>query len=171
MDNQEVQELRKLYTPESIRFLMVGESTPPSGNNFYDSKEERILTSITRKAFTETFGTEYATVAEFLEDFKACEFFLDELYLRPIDDIPPEAKDEEKSQAIECLSRRLAQHQPERLLVISAEIEGAVREAAMKAKLGSIIERSYYLGNSYLYEFHTGLVGWFSDIKNRAFST
>jgi hypothetical protein len=171
MDNQEIQEIRKLYTPESIRFLMVGESTPPSGNFFYDSKEERIFTSITRKAFTAALGTEYATVAEFLEDFKTCEFFLDELYLRPIDEIPPETKEEEKSRAIEHLSRRLAQYQPERLLVLSVEIEEAVREAAMKANLGAIIERSYYLGNSYLYEFHAGLVGWFSDINNRAFST
>ncbi len=168
MNNQEIQETRKLYTPEPIRFLMVGESPPPSGHFFYDSKEEMIFTSITRKAFTEALGTEYATVAEFLEDFKARGFYLDELYPRPVDDIPPEEKEEEKNQAIERLARRLAQYRPERLLVLSVEIEGAVREAAMKAKLDAIIERSYYLGNSYLYEFHAGLVGWFSDIKNKS---
>lgn len=150
---------------------MVGESPPPSGHFFYQASDERIFTSITRKAFTTAFDREYEGVQDFLDDFKSHGFFLDELYDSPQDDVPTAEKEKLERQAISQLAQRLGEYRPERLLVFSLRIESAVREATARAGLDNIIERSYYMGKLYQYEYHAGLVGWFSDIRNKAFTT
>ena len=170
MDSKEIKRIRSMFRPAPVRFLMVGESPPPSGNFFYDPEEERIFTSITRKAFTSVFGDSYDLVNDFLEGFKSRGFFLDELYDTPVDDIPASEKDAERRSAIARLAERLQEYQPERLLVFTLHIEDDVREAVVASGLDLIIERSYYMGQFYQYEYHAGLVGWFSDIKNKAFS-
>ena len=170
MDSAEIEKIRATFKPTPVRFLMVGESPPPSGHFFYDPGEERIFTSITRKAFTKAFDIDYDSAADFLEDFKRNGFFLDELYSTPVDNIPSSERETERRNAVSRLSERLRQYQPQRLLVFTLQIEDDVREAVVAAELDVIIERSYYMGQFYQYEYHAGLVGWFSDIRNKFFT-
>jgi hypothetical protein len=107
------QEKRRLeYKPEIIRFLFVGESMPAGGTFFYF--ENSILYNLTKKVFLQNFDW---SNWEFLDNFKANGFYLDDLCQEPINHLSDRDRSWIRHLYQENLAERLKEYNP--LLIIS----------------------------------------------------
>ena len=140
MENKiEVQRLK--FKPDRVRVLFVGESAPAGGTFFYFANSN--LYEYTQKAFQQVFGPKCGRGVSFLEFFKDHEFFLDDLCLSPVNNLDTPARGLVCKQAIPSLSTRIRDYQPEVVAIVKMDIEHYVRDALIRADLGSVPYRTF----------------------------
>ena len=120
-----LEELRRSFQPSRITTLFVGESPPRSGKFFY-SHNTGLYRAI-KQAFN---GSN-----DFLSDFSARGFYLDDLSLIPVNGMAPRERSEQCKASIPSFSRRLREYQPASIVILLRSIDKWVREAAAQAKL------------------------------------
>jgi hypothetical protein len=104
MDAIEAERLR--YRPERITTLFVGESAPHSGDFFYFGNTN--MTRIMKQAI----APEIANDLEFLDRFKACGWYLDDLVLVPINKMECRERRSHWLRSQPSLKVRIAEYQP-----------------------------------------------------------
>jgi hypothetical protein len=126
-----IESRRQSFRPERITVLFVGES-PPNGGTFFYNED-----SLLYREMKESFGAS----ANFLTEFKAKGFFLDDLVLYPINQISDENKrNEERWNGVSTLAWRMADYQPKPTAVVAlmCAIKPMVADAMHDAGLSHI---------------------------------
>lgn len=125
----DLEKLRHSFRPQSIAVLFVAESPPHGGTFFY--KEDSLLYHKMRESF--------GNMANFLSEFKARGFFLDDLVLYPINQIDDEKeRNEHRRKAVSSLALRMAGYQPQIVVVLMCAIEQMVSDAMREAGLSNV---------------------------------
>lgn len=124
------EEIRKAYLPSSVRILLVAESPPSSGKFFYNDSD---MTRYTMKAFEKAFGLKFDNTGHFLEYFRDCGCYLDDLTETPVNNLPSIKREQLLQSGIPCLSERIKRMQPTVVVTVLKKIEAQVQEAINKA--------------------------------------
>ncbi len=119
--------LRNLFRPENIRVLFVGESRPANGTFFYLGNSN--LASFTRQAFESALEKQFPDIISFLYCFSKSGCFLDDLCPEPVNNLPPNERHAQRLGNIPLLAERLAEYQPQFLIVTPMSIHNSVAEA------------------------------------------
>ena len=138
----DIEAIRSQYRPTRITTLFVGESAPASGAFFYKGD-----TSMARnmKAAIESAGL--GGSGNFLDDFKARGWYLDDLVLTPINKRTQAQKKVEHRVAKPRLALRIAEYRPLAIVSLLYAIADIVKAAADKAGLDTPFYRVPFPGN------------------------
>ncbi len=124
-----VEKLRHRFRPQYISTLFVGESPPYGGTFFYKGN------SLLHHKMKESFGAS----ANFLSEFKANGFFLEDLVLYPINQIKDrKERNEHRRRGVPSLARRMAEYRPAAVVALMCAIEPMVIDAMRGADLSGV---------------------------------
>ncbi len=125
LDTAVIERLRHSFRPDRITTLFVGESAPIGGTFFYDGNSQ--LYRYMRAAFD---GRD-----DFLTEFKAKGFFLDDLVLLPVNHLTPSKRFELHRKWQPSLALRISEYRPlavvSMMIGIKEVVEGAVAMAGL----------------------------------------
>jgi hypothetical protein len=124
----DLEKLRHTFRPQHITTLFVGESVPDGGTFFY--KENSLL----YRFMKESFGD----IANFLTEFKAKGFFLDDLVLCPVNKKTKEERAEHRRKGVASLARRMVDYGPSAVVIVMCAIKEQVVDAMGKAGLSHV---------------------------------
>jgi len=126
---REFEKIRRQHKPARVSTLFVGESRPCGGTFFYNGD------SILYEAVREGFGAG----EDFLAQFRSKGFYLDDLSLHPINQIKDkDARGEARRAGVPGLARRMAEYQPEAVVILMLGIKEFVVDAMTRARLAAI---------------------------------
>jgi len=129
MESDFVDELRLSFKPSKISLLFVGES-PPAGEKFF-YKANSNLYYYTQKAFSLAFGPKCGHGADFLKFFKDHGCYLDDLCLRPVNNVKNKAmRNNLRKEEIGPLADRIRAYEPSSIIAVMLAIAGHVKESA-----------------------------------------
>jgi hypothetical protein len=131
-----LEELRQSYKPTRITTLFMGESAPRSGKFFYTQN-----TNLYR-----AMQLAFAANEDFLAEFQARGFYLDDLSLIPVNGMERRERQQQLQASIPSLAQRLIQHKPKTIVILLRSIDPLVRQAAQEAKLAVPIFTTTYPG-------------------------
>jgi len=132
----ELEELRRSFRPDRISTLFVGESAPRSGKFFYTQN-----TGLYR-AIQQVFkGSD-----NFLTEFKARGFYLDDLSLIAVNGMAPKERREQCEASIPSLASRMKKYKPGAIVILVRSIDKWVRQAVTQAGLTVPIYSTTYPG-------------------------
>jgi hypothetical protein len=117
--SSKVERLRRKFRPRRITTLFVGESAPKSGAFFYDGN-----TNFYRYMKKALNGGN-----NFLMEFKAKGFFLDDLVLRPVNGFKQRHRKRLHYNSLPSLARRIARYNPRIVISVMVSIHDVVAEA------------------------------------------
>lgn len=122
----DLEKLRRSFRPKHISTLFVGESPPHGGTFFY--RGDSLLHDKMKESF--------AAGANFLAEFKAKGFFLDDLVLYPVNQIRDDKdRDEHRRNGVSSLAQRMADYKPAAVVALMCAIEPMVVNAMRQAGL------------------------------------
>jgi len=131
----EIESLRRQYRPMAMSLLLVGESVPAGGTFFY--KADSYLYEHTHEGFAAVFGDACGTDKQFLQFFKQCGCYLDDLSPTPVNDLDDPDRILARQLGIPGLAERLRAYRPNAIVVVMkqiiSEVDHAVRLAALEA--------------------------------------
>jgi hypothetical protein len=130
------EELRRSFRPDRIRTLFVGESAPRSGKFFYQQN-----TGLYR-AVKSVFNWD----GDFLSQFKARGFYLDDLSLIPVNGMGPKERRKQCEESVASLSTRLKGYKPSTIVIIGRSVDTWIRKAVNEAGLDVPIHSTTYPG-------------------------
>ena len=116
---------RRKFQPERVKTLFIGES-PPHGGTFFYNEDSMLF-----RAMREAFGHE----ENFLAQFKAKGFFLDDLVHEPVNQLQSRFRNDMRLNGICELAIRMSEYHPSAVVALMCAIEPMVSEAMRKAKL------------------------------------
>ncbi len=119
----ETEKVRKSFKPNIMASLFIGESAPASGKFFYYEN-----TNLFRE-MKRVFNAD----SNFLREFKALGFYLDDLVLEPVNHLDRKEKKNQHLSNVDSLAKRIASYNPEAIVVVGLGIESCVRLAASKS--------------------------------------
>jgi hypothetical protein len=122
------EKLRHSFRPQRITALFVGESEPAGGTFFY--KEDSVLYRSMKKSFGD--------ITDFLPEFKANGFFLDDLVLYPINNMEGKVRVEHRRKSVPSLARRMIDYGPSAVVIVMCAIEEMVVDAMDEAGLSHV---------------------------------
>jgi hypothetical protein len=122
---REVEIIRRSFRPQRITTLFVGESAP-YGENFFYRENSQVYAHM-----KEAFGGE----KNFLEQFKAKGYFLDDLILQPVNQMDRRIRRQLRFENITSLAERISDYRPANVVILMMAIEPMVRDAVAKAGL------------------------------------
>jgi hypothetical protein len=122
--------LRERHRPKQVRVLFIGESRPAGGTFFYS--ENSNLYRYTREAFVRVFQ-DTCNGARFLDWFRGAGCYLDDLCLRPVNQLGTQERTEARREGIGSLGSRLAQIRPSFVIYTPRAIDRYIREAVREA--------------------------------------
>jgi hypothetical protein len=122
------EEIRSDFKPALITTLFMGESRPDGGTFFY--KADSRLYKAMQECFS--FG------ANFLSEFKASGFFLDDLVLYPVNHYETSDRTVHRRRAVSSLAERMTEYRPSAVVALMCAIEPMVREAMIEAGLSKV---------------------------------
>jgi hypothetical protein len=125
---RDLEKLRHTFRPQHITTLFVGESAPDAGTFFY--KENSLLYRFMKQSFGD--------IANFLTEFKAKGFFLDDLVLYPVNKMEKKERVEHRQKAVGSLASRMADYAPSAVVIVMCAIEENVVDAMGKAGLSHV---------------------------------
>ena len=126
--------VRELYYPSNgVRTLLIGESPPHGGTFFY--RGDSYLFRYTKEGFEKALNRAFSDHAAFLDYFMRKGFYLDDLCLSPVNQLPSRERKDRRHEAESSLSERLGRHNPERIIVVMKGIEGNVKSALQNTGL------------------------------------
>ena len=120
--------LRKIFMPDKITILFVGDCPPESGTFFYNPENPSILGKTTKEAFERAYNVKFRTYRDFLEFFRSKGCFLYNLFEEPGKSIEVATKEEIES-AKENLADFIRKHEPSIVIAILKRIHEVVKEA------------------------------------------
>ena len=124
----DVERMRQSFRPRRISTLFVGESPPEGGTFFY--KGNGLLHDNMKEAFGEG--------ANFLSEFKAKGFFLDDVVLYPINRMGDAERNMHRRKGVPLLARRMADYRPAAVVVLMCAIKPMVEDAIREAGLSLV---------------------------------
>ncbi len=125
----DLEKVRLSFRPQRITTLFVGESPPHSGTFFYN--HDSGLYRRVKKAF--------GNGENFLSEFKAKGFFLDDLVLYPINQIKDKKeRNEHRRKGVPMFASRMKDDRPAAVVALMLEIEPMVVDARDQAGLSSV---------------------------------
>jgi hypothetical protein len=122
--------IRLRFKPDNIRLLLIGESPPASGKFFY---LKSAMTTFTARAFERAHGVKFKDNPEFLDYFRACGCYLDDLSRVPVDRLPKREREELLQANVGALAQRIRDAEPSVVAVVLKRIEGYVRDALTRS--------------------------------------
>jgi hypothetical protein len=126
----DTESIRQSFRPSQIRLLLVGESPPASGRFFY---VKSAMTTYTARAFEKAHGTPFSGEKDFLQYFKACGCYLNDLSHAPVDNLAKGQRDRHLKASIDALAQRIPVMNPDILVIALKRIEPYVREAVHRS--------------------------------------
>jgi len=132
--------LRARYRPDTIKVLFVGESAPAGGEFFYAGNSQ--VFCALRDALAPHLGS-----GDFLANFQAAGFFLDDLSLEPIDWQTASQRKRAHAANVASLATRLRDYRPQAVVAFLKAIEPSVRDACRQAGLASVPSAVPFPGN------------------------
>ena len=123
----DIETVRASYRPQNISTLFIGESAPSSGEFFYYGGNQ--LWREMKRAFEASFGPG----GDFLERFRAYGWYLDDLVLRPINDLPRTERKKACLEAQDSLASRIKEYRPRAIVCLLLGIKPFVKAAAKAA--------------------------------------
>lgn len=124
-----IEAVRASYRPQPIITLFIGEFAPSSGAFFYFGN-----TALTRyMAEAMTAAGLYDNNSNFLDRFKSFGWFLDDLVLTPVNQLPRSERKKKCFQAQASLADRIAEYQPRAIVSLMLGIKHIVDAAAVAA--------------------------------------
>lgn len=114
-----VESTRRRYLPRKVTTLFVGESAPVSGKFFYRGNTQ--FFTYVRKAL----GGD----KNFLGEFKAKGFFLDDLVHSPVNHLPSAQRRKKLLDAKRYLAKRIARYRPQVVVSVMKSIHDVVADA------------------------------------------
>jgi len=154
-EKMDIEELREKFKPEKIRVQLVGESLPAKGTFFYD---QSLMTTYARNAFESALGQTFPTNAEFFEYIKQTGFNLEDLSKVPVDKLPPAEYRAKLIEAREGFAERVAQMNPEAIVILLRKIEKIVRQALTKAGSTAEVYVLPFPGNGHQTKYQAQLI-------------
>ena len=152
----DTEKIRKMYLPNRVRLLLVGESPPASGKFFYCGDSS--MKTYTARAFAHAYGLPpFGDSDEFFAFFKEHGCYLDDISVIPIDKM---SNSDRKAQLKACeadLSRRMRQLNPEVVVAVLRRIEPFVRRAVALAGITPVLEVLCFPGQGHQKKFVTEL--------------
>ncbi len=146
--------LRLRYKPDNIRLLLIGESPPASGKFFYLSSAMTKFTSLAfEKAHRRTFNND----SDFLEYFKSCGCYLDDLSHIPVNNLNRHKREQQLRDCVDPLSKRIREANPSVIVICLRKIEGYVKEAVNKSGCNPKLYTLPYPGHGYQNDYIEGL--------------
>jgi hypothetical protein len=124
----DLEKLRHTFRPQPITTLFVGESVPDGGTFFY--RQDSLLYRFMKDSF--------GGAANFLMEFKAKGFFLDDLVLYPVNKMEERERLEHRRKAVPSLARRMVDYRPSAVVIVMRAIEENVVDAMGKAGLSHV---------------------------------
>lgn len=116
--------------PSNVRVLLVAESPPDSGKFFYvDSR----MTKFTLRAFEKAYGLKFNGSADFLEYFKDCGCYLDDLTEKPVNKLQDAIREQLIISGVDALAERIRQMQPKVVVTVLRKIKRHVDLAIEKS--------------------------------------
>ncbi len=125
----ELEKVRRGFRPRHITTLFVGESPPYSGVFFYKGDSQLYY------RVKEAFGNG----ANFLSEFQAKGFFLDDLVLYPINQFKEKKeRNDHRRKGVALLARRIRDYRPAAVVTLMRAIEPMVTDAMDQAGFSSV---------------------------------
>jgi hypothetical protein len=131
--------LIRKYKPKRVRFLLIGESPPAGGTFFY--RGDSNLYNYTLNAFQRAFERTFISSEEFLKFFKDSGFYLEDLCLNPINNLPRRQRIEQRNYCVEGLANRLQGLKPEIVIIVMRGIVDQVEISLAAARIGDVDRR------------------------------
>ena len=150
-----IENIRESFRPKRIRLLFIGESPPASGKFFY---LKSAMTTFTSYAFEKTYNKKFSGSEDFLDFFKTCGCYLDDLSHIPVDDMPSEQRERILIDSISALSDRLKTYSPEIIAIALKKIERHAKKAINKASLSCPVYTLPFAGNGHQNKYIEELV-------------
>jgi hypothetical protein len=123
-----VEAVRARYRPERIMTLFVGESAPASGKFFYFGD-----TAMTRNMERALTAAGLTGSGDFLQNFKALGWYLDDLVLIPVNQLDGSQRKAMCLAAEKSLADRIAEYRPLAIVSLMFGIRDIVESAATMA--------------------------------------
>ena len=120
--------LRARYRPAKVRVLFVGEA-PPAGGTFFYAGNSQLY-----RYLRETLQLRLGDEDDFLQAFKDRGYFLDDLVLEPLDQIPATERASILRRNVPLLAQRMARYQPEIVVTLLKRIGPYVEDATSQAR-------------------------------------
>ena len=130
----DTEDIRNSFRPKKIRLLLIGESPPSGGKFFYVHSP---MTSYTARAFEKAHKRDFSSQdqTEFLEYFKTCGCYLDDVCHFPIDGFDDEKRKQALAENVPALTARLKDFRPEAIAIVLKKVETHVRVAIVLAEI------------------------------------
>jgi hypothetical protein len=132
--------LRARHRPATIKVLFVGESAPAGGTFFYAGNSQ--VYHALRGAISMHLG-----LGDFLANFQAAGFFLDDLSLEPIDWQTASQRKRVHAANVASLADRLRDYRPQAVVALLKAIEPSVVDACRQAGLSIVPSAVSFPGN------------------------
>lgn len=126
---------RRLYRPEQVRVLFIGESPPAGGTFFYDANSK--LYRVTREAFEAAIPA-LRRKPDFLTAFQHLGCYLEDLALVPVNGLRDDERKQACAEGIAPLARRIKTNRPLVVTLVIKRIERPARDALTRAGLGDL---------------------------------
>jgi hypothetical protein len=134
----EIEKIRDEFRPkfpERITTLFVGESPPRGGTFFYDLANLSKLFCAMRKAFEAAQGKDFKSERAFLDYFKECGFYLDDLVHEPINHLGGPIRRRMRRASVQKLADSIGKCNPQCIVILMFAIEQDVMDAIQNANL------------------------------------
>ncbi len=131
-------QIRQQYQPETIKMLFVEEAVQP-GNMFFYRKNSNVFRAV-KEAFAQVFG-EFKSHEEFLVFFKENGCYVDYLCPDMINGLPPEVRQQVRTDGTKPLSERMAFIQPKAVITVMKVLEKEVNAAIELSGVTSVAFR------------------------------
>ena len=133
-----IDDLRAQFRPKTVRLLFVGESSPAGGTHFFRANSN--LFGAMREGFARAFGEEVPSGPAFLHYFRERGAWLVDLAAGPVNRLKGRERTSVVAAGINELASVISTSRPQRIFVVKATIEPAVRRAAQVASFdGEVI--------------------------------
>ncbi|HYB04074.1 MAG TPA: hypothetical protein VED17_06410 [Nitrososphaerales archaeon] len=131
----------------------MGESPPAKGGFFYFKDRNTALTTFTARAFERAHKVTFRDPEAFLNYFKACGCYLDDVSDCPVNDLPPSKREECLRDGIDGLSQRIRDMDPPVVAIALKKIEQLVKTAINKSGCNPEVFVLPFAGNHHQNEY------------------
>jgi hypothetical protein len=147
-----MEKARKDYRPKQITTLFVAESAPIGGSFFYYGNGH--LGRYLRRAIEEVLPVDGC----FLERFKSYGWFLDDLVLKPVNQLTARERRAAHLGAAQDLQQRIVEYRPSAIVCLLKSIGPIVRAAASGAGFHGPFFEVPFPGNGQQRRFHLQMI-------------
>jgi len=138
--DSKAQQTRQQYKPRKVEVLFVGESPPAGGTFFYYANSN--LFKCIHLAFSQVYNNRMGNRLKFLQSFSNLNCYLDDLCLKPINNLTDDERLTLRKNGIIPLGKRLEKMKPRAVIIVMRSIESEVLEAIQRAQLSSVVVKT-----------------------------